>query len=267
MNRFLGILSTALGFLGIVACLAAGYGSWRAADEARDGNRRLCEAGRTGLIAVQDRIRRVDERIDAARLEGEEVSRWIRELTKQEARERIAEQVQIESRVDRITSKMTVADDWLESANETLALAQKILKLGRTREAGANAERISEITGAIDEVRTELSSVQQQLLVVRNFGKEVDGEHLDERIARVVRILTAILAATRLLDSRLEQCQDRLLDLREQTLSWEHKIDAAIRRALAIVALVLAWMAAGQWCLFRSGLRRLRRAGRRSPEG
>ena len=255
MPRFFGTFPLLLGFLGVAACLLGAYASWELAKGARTANRQLFDAADHGLDNVESRLVHVRKNVEGMRLSGEEFRQKLNALTQKQARERLSEELELAQKADRLSGMIDLADARLESALDSLGTLQKLLELCRSAGADVNPATIAEISTVIAGVRGEFQQAGEKVQEVRDFGKAIDGESEGSRLARVVRVLTRILATIADLDSRLNNGVDRLEGLRIQTLTWQHRADVAIQRILAVAFLVLVWIAAGQWSLFRSGWR------------
>jgi len=255
MHRILGTFPLVLGFLGVAACLLGAYASWELATGARAANRQLFDAADHGLNTAETRLRRVQATVGNMRITREEFEEKIKSITQNQARERIAEELELAQRADRLSAMIDVADARLESALDSLGTLQKLLELCRSAGADVNPATIQEVSAVVAGVRGDFQQVGEKVREVRDFGKAIEGESEGNRIARVVRVLTRVLATIADLDSRLNVGTERLEGLRIQTHTWQHRADVAIQRILAVALLVLVWIAAGQWTLFRSGWR------------
>jgi hypothetical protein len=258
LKRVLGLLALVLGFLGVVACAAGAYGVWSAAARLEQANDRAFAAVDKGLVATQDRVRRVQKRVQDSRITSNEITQKLRDWSVSEAKERLAAELEIERHAGKLAEGLQSADDLLETTTETMRGIQNILELGEFAGAPVNPDSLDKMLEDLTALRSRLQESERTVERVRNFGKDDDAD----RHARAVKLLgRAVLMITEA-DTRLEDCVARLSEMRTDAQQLQARISLYILLTAIGCYLVLAWIAAGQIALCACGWNALRKVHR-----
>ena len=257
-----------LGLVGCIACSAAAIILWSASARLRHTTESVFERGDNSLVVIQDRVKRTQDRVQASAITTEEIATSLKERSKREAAQQLAEQLNLAEKSDKLRLVMQQADDWLELSASSAESVQQALSI--VSALGAQID-----TGIIDRVIDEIASLQVQLAEVTEFvekiqeqtAKTLGDETLEERIPRAVQLTVRVIATLSSVDSRLEKFATRLLEtqknlqaLKINTIRWIWVVTIA-------VAILIAWMAAGQAALSWFAWKSLRSARPTNREG
>ena len=130
-------------------------------------------------------------------------------------------------------------------------------------------------TGIIDSVIDEIASLRIQLAEATEFVENIqeqtaalsDEEPREERIGRAVQLTVRVIATLSSVDSRIEKFATRLLETQKNLQALKIKTIRWIWFVTIVVAILIAWMAAGQVALSWLAWRRLRSAQPTHGEG
>src|SRR5688572_7365295 len=125
-KRVAGLIVFALGFLGVVACLAGAYGVWVIAVRLHDANDRVFAAVDRGLSKTEERVTAVQKRVEQSKITTIEVRDKIRNWGAAEAKERLVERLEIDAQAEKLILQLETADSWLDASAETIRGVQHL---------------------------------------------------------------------------------------------------------------------------------------------
>jgi hypothetical protein len=257
-----------LGLVGCIACGAAAIVLWSASARLRHTTGSVFERVDNSLVVIQERAKRTQDRVQASAITTEEIATSLKEWSKREAAQQFAEQLNLAEKSDKLRLAMQQADGWLELSASSAESVQQALSI--VSALGAQID-----TGIIDRVIDEISSLQVQLAQATEFVEKIQeqtaatlgDETLEERIPRAVQLTVRVIATLSSVESRLEKFATRLLETQKNLQALKIKTIRWIWVVTIAVAILVAWMAAGQvalsylawrsWCSTRSPARKM----------
>jgi hypothetical protein len=239
-----------LGLVGCIACGAAAIVLWSASARLRHTTESVFERVDNSLIAIQDRTKRTQDRVQASAISTDEIATSLKEWSKREAAQQIAEQLNLAEKSDKLRLAMQQADGWLELSASSAESVQQALSI--VSALGAQID-----TGIIDRVIDEIASLQVQLAEATEFVEKIQeqttatlGEETpEERIPRAVQLTVRVIATLSSVDSRLEKFATRLLETQKNLQALKIKTIRWVWVVTTTTAILIAWMAAGQVAL------------------
>lgn len=250
-RRIGGLLAFALGFLGLLICLAGTWGIWRIAERLYDANDKVCAAVDRGLDVTQERIRSVQKRMENSRITSAEFNQKLQKLASQEAKDRIVQQLEIEAHADKLVAHLATADSWLDTSVASIHGLQQLTSLGQTFGAQVDPAALDESLRNIESIQAKLQDAEKSVQKVRDLVADKEDE--PRRLARASKLLGRTLATLSELDSRLERVAIRIGELRTDVAELKARTDRYITFAAIACWTLLAWIAAGQIALCRFG--------------
>ncbi len=202
------------------------------------------------LVVIQERTKRTQDRVQASAITTEDIAASLKEWSKREAAQQLAEQLNLAEKSDKLRPVMQQADDWLELSASSAESVQQALSI--VSALGAQID-----TGIIDRVIDEIASLRVQLTEATDFVEKIQeqttatlrDETLEERIPRAVQLTVRVIATLSSVDSRLEKFATRLLETQKNLQVLKIKTIRWIWVVTITVAILVAWMAAGQFAL------------------
>jgi hypothetical protein len=257
-----------LGLVGCIACGAAAIVLWSASARLRHTTKSVFERIDNSLIVIQERAKRTQDRVQASAITTENIAAGLKEWSKREAAQQLAVQLNLAEKSDKLRLAMQQADDWMElSASCAESVQQVLLDMSAL---GAQID-----TGIVDTVIDEIASLRVQLAEATEFVENIqeqtaalsDEEPREDRIVRAVKLTLRVIATLSSVDSRLEKFATRLLETQKNLQSLKIKTIRWIWAVTIAVAILVAWMAAGQVALSWLAWKRLRSAQPTNGEG
>jgi len=261
-RSWLGIVGILLGCLGIVLCLAALVVLWTASSRLGRAADRVFGALDQSLVAAGERVAQTQDRIQSAKITAADVEKSLRDWTGREAGQRVALQLNLEERTERLADILQQADDWLDVAESSAGVVSEFLSAsGFATEPGK--------TPSVDRLLEELAAVRAQLTdatgAVAHIHERIaaagEEQSAGERIQQAAQFTVRLAATLGLLDSRLEQFADRISDAQSQLQQLKSTAQWWLQLTSIGVTLVILLMAAGQVAMCRlawNGLRESR---------
>lgn len=266
LRRSASLLAILFGSLGLLACGAGVYAVWLAADRLERANRVAFDAADRGLGYAETRVKAARDRVREAKIATDEVAERVGHWSARQAIERAATKFELGRKANTLTDRLRTADVWMETASETLTDLRQVMELARTFGANVDPATIDELVARLVTARGAVQQVSGTIAEIRAFATAADGPADDSRAAGVAGAAARILATVTEVEARLEAGAARIAELRTEAENWRNAITRGIFWASVLCYGVLAWIAAGQFALFRCGWRGLRGAGRRPTD-
>jgi chromosome segregation ATPase len=247
------------GILGTLLCLVGIAGVWYVESRIARAGEQAVDWMDHSFSALDGRLTQVQELAAESKITIDEVQQRLSEWTATEARERLADELELETRLQKLSAGLHRAEQMVEWSQETVEDVQQALAIGVGLGLPWEADSVAPLSESITELEEHLSHAIETTESLRQFsGADGNDESIASRIERLATI-TARLAATFVtIDSRLDAFRGRLVDAEHAV----HELNAKLRTRVILVAigvtLLLLWMAAGQVCLARIGCRRSR---------
>ena len=258
-RRVTAVLMLALGLLGLAACAAGGYAVWRAEARLQRANDRAFALVDRGLGAVEDRVRRTQQRVEQSRITTNEITQGLREWATREAKDRLVVQLEIETRTEKLAGQLHDAGLWLEASTDSVRDLQQALELGRSLGAEVDPASLEEVLETLVSIRSRLQEAEQSVDEVRGFATAVGGETDENRVARVLKLLARVVVTITEIAPRLDRLAARIADTRADAQQGKARTSSYILWTAIGCTVILAWIAAGQLALCVWGRNRWRR--------
>jgi hypothetical protein len=249
-------LASFLGAAGVLLCLAGTLGVWYVEVRMDRARGQLFERIDQSLSNIDGRVVEVQKIAAQSKITIDEVRQRAQELTRKEARDRLAERFDIEARMQKLAAGLQRADLMLDVSQETVQLISQALELGGDFGFPFQADAVDPVLERIADVKNELRTAMDA--VARLSAPTAAGDQSGTFAARMEQVATLALrlsATFGTIDSRLDSLQGRLTDAQEAVRAWNAKAHAHLVAAAVGATLFLIWMGAGQVCLWRWGRR------------
>jgi chromosome segregation ATPase len=254
-KRFVALLALVFGFIGVVACMAGIYGVWLLGSRLEQTNDKVFATIDKGLASARNRIRSVQKRVNESKITTSEIGQNLRDWSTKQAKERLASQLDIESKAEILARHLQTADSWLERSEESIRGVQQVLELGSLVGAPVDPASLEELLGKLTSLRSTLQQTERTVNGVRDFAAVKEGEAEDNRLARITKLIGRILVAITEIDTRLEESANRLSELQTDAQQLKARTSNYIMLMTGGCYLLLAWIAAGQFALCLCGWR------------
>jgi flagellin-like hook-associated protein FlgL len=261
MNKPRSLLHVAgilLGGLGIAICVAAMVFTWIASARTSQFSANVFGKIDGSLVAVRTRVDQARDRLREAKINTQDVETSLREWTRREAGERVALQLKVAEKTDKVSAILAQAGVWLEGAESSLGLVNEVLSSHYSSERAA-APSLEELVREIAFVRAQLAKAMNVVAGIRErIATAADEPPPQERIQQAVRFTLRLASTLGSVDSRLDefetrcsQTQSRLQELQSRATWW-------IRITSVGVMLLILLLFAGQVALCRLSWSRFR---------
>jgi hypothetical protein len=258
-RRLFTILALGLGLVGTIACIAAIFALWTACARLRGTTEAVFGKISDSLIVVQERSERERNRITESAITAESLASNLRNWTGREASERLALQLNVTEKSDRLRVVLQQADDWLALSRSSAELVQQALSIGNASGAQIDTGFADALIKEIVSLRTKLAEAAEVVGKLHECAAAMGEEETrQERIEQAIPLALRVAATLGSIETRFEKFKSRLSksqadlqELKNRTLKW-------IRGAMIAAFLLVAWMAAGQaalCCIAWKGLR------------
>ena len=144
-----------------------------------------------------------------------------------------------------------------------------MIELGQSLGARVDPTSMNELLELLAVLRGKVQEAEQAVEEVRQFATPDPGEAIEDRLARVAKVLARVLLTLSDIDRRLDRFAARLTEVRAEARQLKERTSRYILWGSVVGYGLLAWVAAGQVALGRCGWRRCRLdrtpAGRAGP--
>jgi len=260
-KSWLGIVGILLGSLGIALCIAALVVLGIVSARLGRATDHVFGSLDQSLVTVRERVVQTQARLQAAKITADDVEKSLREWTGREAGQRVALQLNLEERTERLADILQQAGDWLDVAETSAEIVSEVLSVsGFTNEPGE--------TPSIDQLIEELASVRAQLAEATQFVANIrarivaagEEQSAPDRIQQAAQFSVRLAATLGLLDTRLEQFDGRISASQSQLQHLKSRTQWWLRLASIGLTFLILLMASGQVAMCRlawNGLRRV----------
>jgi hypothetical protein len=262
MKRLGAVLCTSLGIVGMGACVIGiviavlvGRRLWRAND-------RAFAAVDRSLAAARDLVLRAQRR--AQESSAEDLGGAIRDWGRAEVGKELV--ARFEERAQRAAQGLQQAEGWVQTASASVqGVRQTLDVIGAVGNGIADgtlldaaADLMADLNERLDKAIEAIENVRQRAAALVDEGPR------QERIASLMKLTAVADALIGQIDERLGRVAERLSERRAQVEQARIRTRRWIVMAAAGVAIVFAWMAAGQVALGAYGWRRWKEQWRRT---
>lgn len=212
----------------------------------------MFERADRSLANIDDRVAEIQKVAAQSKFTIEELRRRATELTKTEVRGRLSARLDLEPKVETLLEGLRQADLMLDMSYDTVQQVSRALEMGAELGLSVRADTVDPLMERIAEVKSDLKTAIE---TATSLSERIDSNQSEigdgERMERVAIIAARLLATFGKVDSRLVSFQSRLANAREVVEEFNAKTHARIIATAVSATLFLAWMGAGQICLWR----------------
>ena len=252
-KRGVAPLALAVGFLGVVACMAGVYPVWLLGSRLDQTNERVFVTLDKGLASAEDRVRSVQKRVRESKRRTREIAQDLRDWSTSKAKERLVSAVEIERRAEKLAGHLQMADQWLETSTESIRGIQHVLELGALVGVPVDPISLEKVLEELTSIQGRLQETERSINGVREFTVNRVGESEENRLSRVLKLLGNTELTAGAIDTGLENSVTRLSQMHADAQQLKARISNYILLTTIGGYLVLAWIAAGQVALCLCG--------------
>ena len=118
-----------LGLVGCIACGAAAIVLWSVSAQLRHTTESVFERVDNSLVIIQERTKRTQDRVQASAITTENIAASLKEWSKREAAQQLAERLNLAENSDKLRLAMQQADDWMELSATCAESVQQLLSI------------------------------------------------------------------------------------------------------------------------------------------
>ena len=212
-KRFLYLIALILGLLGVVGSLAAIFCIWTCETRVERTAKKILGTIDDSLTVAQRRLGQTKERVEGLKFTTEEITTTIASWTKSEAKERLASQLEVTEKAQRIEAGLQQADHWLELTESSIQFVQQVVEMAI--EIGAPLQT-NFAEGSLEELALLRKEVAEAIEPLKRIQEHAAGEGLDEeRLRRIRELCLRVVATITSVDARLVRLDDRLAKFME----------------------------------------------------
>jgi hypothetical protein len=249
LKRVAGFLAMAFGALGLVASLAGIYGVWLLGSRLERANENVFAAVDKVLASAEVRIRRVQQRMQEARITSDEIEQKVRDASLKKVTEGLAERLEIEARADKLAGYIQTADSWLEASTDVIQGSRRLLELGKALGASANPDSLDDLLQKLEDARSSLRPIEQSVEAIRKLAARKQSEAEETRFSRIAKLAGRVLLTIADVDGRLDTAVSRLSEARSNAERMQARTSSVILLTTIACCFILAWIGAGQVAL------------------
>ena len=246
-----------LGLLGVVACLAAAVVVWFAGSRLGQANEKVFDAIDKSLAVTRDRVLGAQKHVQESKITTDDVRQGLESWVRKEAAEQLVSRLAVEKRAEQLASGLRRADSWLELSGASLQGVQQLLETASSLGVSTDATNVDALLERLESVRSQLEQSSESVGAIRErMAEAAEGPTLGERISQVAQLAVRVWATLGEIDSHLGRFAEGLVERQTNARQLKRRAHLYIVAAQVSAVLLIAWMAAGQVCLWRQGWRR-----------
>ena len=259
-KRIVSLLAILFGLVGVVGCLFVLGTVWVVQAKLQRTTENVFQEVDNSIALVQGRFVQVQSRVEAAKITTADIEQSLKEWTTREAGQRLGARLEIAEKTERLAGALDQAEHWLELSESSVKLVQQGLVLGNS--AGAPVD-----PGGADKLIVEVASLRDEVAEAQEFvagiGERMSGQSDEklprERLEQAVQLTLRVIATLGMIDSQLAEFETALTQTQSDLRGVQSKTQSWILAIACGIALLTAWMGAGQFALCVWGWRGLRR--------
>jgi hypothetical protein len=252
LRRLLGLLAGTAGLIGLLLCVAGLVGVWVGYVEIVRRVDRVFDRADGGLAGVQENLRDASARLREAEAELESVRNREAELATQPPAQRSARRAASKKTVEALGPGLGEARSTLVKATEAALVANgwldALAELPAVERVNIDADRLKEASDQLGEL-TERTTRLTDLL---GRAAPADDAQVAGESSRAVEAVRRPIVLAEAASDRLDDGRGRIASARARVLWWVNAVAVAL-------AVVLVWIAAGQFSLLVHGGKLVRR--------
>jgi hypothetical protein len=249
-TRILRLLTSTLGVLGLVGCIAGVVLAWNARARLRQATENAFAAIDDSMVTLRERITQTQARLEASKVATEDMAEALRNWSAKEAKERLSLQFDLVDGTARLEAALRQADHAMEFSASAAEWAQKALSVVGSAGATADTTSLDRLTAEITSLRLRLADTTEVVARIRESTAGASEEKvLAERIEQAARLTIRVGATLGSIDPRLATLETMLSETQANILAARTRILRWMLLATVAVSLLAIWMAAGQAAL------------------
>jgi len=248
-KRAAAVLALVLGIAGMACCLAGAYGVWLVAFRLDRANDKVFDLVDRSLEVVQDRMSIVQQRVRESKVTTTEVTERVLEWGAKRGQDRIVSQLQIESRVETLSGHLRAVDLRLEASREAVRDVRQMLELSQGFGAKIDPASTDAVQELLASLQDTLQQAEQAVDSVQKFVTPADEDSVEDRRAKVAKLLARVLVTLSDVDRRLDDFAARLAEIRAAAQQGKSRTSHYIVLGSVVCYGLLAWGVAGQAAL------------------
>ena len=249
-KSLLRLAGISLGTLGIAVCIASLVILWMASTRLARATDSLFSKMDKSLTVVRQRVIQTRERVAAAKANTEELGATLRDWTKQETARRLALELNVAEKSERLTAALQQADDSLEVAELSVGLVQDMLSINASTSAPSDSTLVDRLMEELASLRVQLAEATGFVARVQDRLADTDNERpTEERFGQAAPIALRVVAALASLEPRLTKVTDNISAAQSKVQNLKAKTQSWILVITIGVTLLILLMAAGQIAL------------------
>jgi hypothetical protein len=260
-NRLVGLGLAALGVTGIVACLAGMVGVWLAASRLQRVNLEVFGKLDQLVAQVDRRAEQARDAVGGTRDLVDELKQTLRDSASDLVAARVASRPEIDNLERRLGSAMERADGLVELSTSTAELIEQLLlALGDfAYKRNLDLRDSTELMSSIQSARQSLANASEQLSDVQRRLAEIrQKRNVEGNLPQITKLALGVVAKLDVVQDQLATIRGRLGEKKIRLNQSQNRLRAWIFGGQCLFLFLIAWAAAGQYCLLVYGWRILR---------
>jgi len=264
-KRILPGLALISGGLGVATCAAGSVAVWAVGSRLSHVNQTVFEGINGSLATVHERVLSAQQRTQSLKLTTAEIRQGLEDRTRQEASQRVASRLDLESKAARVGAGLQEVDDLLELAGTTVESIRQAMSLGRSLGAPMDPSLVDNLPEQISSLQSQLEKAAVTVNGIRDAAARITaGPTRPDQLKQLVSWAVRAVATLGDIDVRLSKAVDRLAAAQSRSRQLTALSHRWIVTGQLGAMLLTAWMAAGQAALCVLGWRHSGRLSRNS---
>jgi len=253
-QRIVSRLALVLGVFGTFACVAGIVALWSAEFRLSRATEHLFGRIDVSLQIIRQHTREAAERLETARITSESISEEIKRGTRGQARQQVAQRLDLAEKVRQVATTLQQIDQRLETAQSAVELVRGVAALAGEAGAAQDSSLLAALPTDIASLRSQLAEVAGIVARIEQRASPESADAADRQPGQQATRFAVPVAATLgdvgrrvgRLDARLTAAQDGLDE-------WKAESFRRLRMLAIAVTALITWLAAGQIALGRLG--------------
>jgi hypothetical protein len=249
-KQLLRVLVLMFGFVGFASCLAAVIGLLVVGPRLSAATQDIFRTANDALAVVREKVERSHDRVIDSKITAESIEESVKKWSRQEAGERLAEQLEVEKNAAQLATVLVQADQWLELSESSAVIAKHAMSAVGTTTAQDYQVSIESLIEQIAALRVQVANATAAVGSIRERAAGYDSETpSDQRIDAVLQLAGRLFVTLGSIDTQLTDFAHVLSGTQRDLQQMELTTVRWILIARIGVSLLVAWLAVGQVCL------------------
>jgi hypothetical protein len=262
-KQLLRVLVLLFSFVSFATCVAAVIGLLVVGPRLSAATQDIFRTVNDALAVVREKVERSHDRVIDSKITAESIEESVKKWSRQEAGERLAEQLEVEKNAAQLATVLVQADQWLELSESSAVIAKHAMSAVGTTTAQDYQVSIESLIEQIAALRVQVANATAAVGSIRERAAGYDSETpSDQRIDAVLQLARRLFVTLGSIDTRLADFAHALSGTQRDLRQMELTTVRWILIARIGFSLLVAWLAAGQVCLLVHAWRGLTRSER-----